>query len=96
MLVRPSLADHPSRQLALIIYINIWVLARQQIPATWQPISSTAPFDHDLELAVIDRDGVHGVPWEMIQGSNQPTRWRVLPATLDRSTGPLSNYREAQ
>jgi hypothetical protein len=26
----------------------------------WQPISS-APFDHDLELAVIDQDGPHAL-----------------------------------
>jgi hypothetical protein len=27
----------------------------------WHPVS-TAPFDHDLELAIIDSSGVHAIP----------------------------------
>jgi len=54
----------------------------------WQPIAS-APFDQDLELAVMDRDGVHALifpcrrlltgwvkanSWERVEVS--PTHWR--------------------
>jgi hypothetical protein len=55
---------------------------------SWQPIS-TAPFDRDLELAVIDRGGVHVLvfPCRRILGGwvksekrqridVQPTHWR--------------------
>jgi hypothetical protein len=54
----------------------------------WQPIA-TAPFDRDLELAVIDYDGLHTLafPCRRILGSwmnaeikkridVQPTHWR--------------------
>jgi hypothetical protein len=59
----------------------------------WKPIS-TAPFDRDLELAVIDRDGPHALvfPCRRILGgwikveTNQhvdvhPTHWRVWNRT---------------
>nr|WP_115734126.1 hypothetical protein [Aminobacter aminovorans] len=42
----------------------------------WQPIS-TAPFDRDLELSVIDRDGVHPLVF--------PCR-RVLAAWIKSAT----------
>jgi hypothetical protein len=54
----------------------------------WQPIS-TAPFDCDLELAVLDRDGTHALAfpcrrslgtWVNAQTKQQidvqPTHWR--------------------
>lgn len=56
----------------------------------WEPIS-TAPFDRDLELAVIDRDGAHALvfPCRRIPGTASwaksasgekvqvsPTHWR--------------------
>jgi len=54
----------------------------------WRPIN-TAPFDHDLELAVIDGDGAHALvfPCRRILGGwlnaltkaridVQPTHWR--------------------
>jgi hypothetical protein len=54
----------------------------------WQPIS-TAPFDRDLELAVIDYDGIHTLVfpcrrvldgWFRIESKArvdvQPTHWR--------------------
>ncbi len=54
----------------------------------WQPIT-TAPFDRDLELAVLDRDGVHAlvfasrrIPGSWINAGTkqridvQPTHWR--------------------
>jgi hypothetical protein len=56
---------------------------------SWQPIS-TAPFDQDIELAVIDRDGVHALVfpcrrahggWVRAQKREwvavQPTHWRA-------------------
>jgi hypothetical protein len=46
----------------------------------WQPIS-TAPFDRDLELAVIDREGPHALafPCRRILGGwiNSETRKRI-------------------
>jgi hypothetical protein len=45
----------------------------------WQPIS-TAPFDRDLELAVIDRDGPHALVF--------PCR-RVLTGWIKSSTKEL-------
>jgi hypothetical protein len=50
----------------------------------WQPIS-TAPFDRDLELAVLDEDGVHALvfPCRRILGgwmsSHTRTRIEVRP-----------------
>jgi len=59
----------------------------------WKPIS-TAPFDRDLELAVIDRDGPHALvfPCRRILGSwikaeteeridVHPTHWREWTTT---------------
>jgi hypothetical protein len=46
----------------------------------WQPIS-TAPFDHDLQLAVLDEEGPHALvfPCRRILGGwvNAETRARV-------------------
>jgi len=54
----------------------------------WQPISS-APFDRNLELAVLDKDGVHALAfacWRVADGwinaatkrriDVRPTHWR--------------------
>lgn len=61
----------------------------------WQPIS-TAPFDRDLEIAVIDRDGAHALvfacrrmaataPWVKSATGEKiqvsPTHWRDWMAT---------------
>jgi len=61
----------------------------QEIQWLWQPIS-TAPFDRDLELAVINYDGVHALIFPcrrilggwMKAGARQqidlkPTHWRL-------------------
>jgi hypothetical protein len=70
--------------------INLWPWIWQQkycvgLPAgqyfmEWQPIA-TAPFDRDLELAVINYDGVHALafPCRRILGSwmNAETKKRI-------------------
>jgi hypothetical protein len=72
-----------------LIWIN--VLGLQHVIAEameWKPISS-APFDRDLELAVIDADGVHALVfacrrtlrgWVKAKNNQQvevyPTHWR--------------------
>jgi len=43
-----------------LIQINAAAAPRGYQARVWQPISS-APFDRDLELAVIDRDGPHAL-----------------------------------
>jgi hypothetical protein len=57
---------------------------------TWKPIS-TAPFDHELEVAVIDADGVHALVfpcrrvldgWLKAETNERldalhPTHWRI-------------------
>ncbi len=61
----------------------------RQTSAMWQP-ASHAPFDCDLELAVIDEDGQHALvfPCQRIQGGwinastkerldVRPTHWRL-------------------
>jgi hypothetical protein len=59
----------------------------------WQPIN-TAPFDRDLELAVLDRDGVHTLvfPCRRILGSwiNAETKPRidVRPHALGQDQAP--------
>jgi hypothetical protein len=65
-------------------------VAYQEPP--WQPIS-TAPFERDLELAVIDEDGPHalvfpcrrvGSSWIGAQTKHRidvrPTHWRAWPS----------------
>jgi hypothetical protein len=59
----------------------------------WQPIA-TAPFDGDLELAVVDQNGVHTLvfpcrrvdhAWIKVQGERlievHPTHWRPWAET---------------
>jgi hypothetical protein len=46
----------------------------------WQPIS-TAPYDHDLELAVIDRDGEHVLVF--------PCRRKGADSWIDALTGRI-------
>jgi hypothetical protein len=43
-----------------MIYVKASDCRRAQITLMWQPIAS-APFDCDLELAVIDGDGPHAL-----------------------------------
>ena len=43
-----------------MIHINTRADGLHIFRAVWQPISN-APFDRDLELAVIDRDGPHAL-----------------------------------
>jgi hypothetical protein len=70
----------------------------------WQHVS-TAPFDRDLELAVIDNDGLHAlvfpcrrIPsgWMKVETRERldvrPTHWREWPnANPGRSEPPRSN-----
>jgi hypothetical protein len=68
----------------------------------WQPVS-TAPFDCDLELAVIDRDGAHALvfPCRRILGGwmdatnkqrieVRPTHWRPWPEGASSASSDLS------
>jgi hypothetical protein len=71
-----------------LIQINVPPPAASYVSRVWQPISS-APFDRDLELAVLDRDGPHalvfacrriGSGWINAQTKERidvrPTHWR--------------------
>ncbi len=64
------------------------VQTSENSPCEWQPISS-APFDRDLELAVLDGDGVHALAfpcrrtlggWTKAESRRhidvRPTHWR--------------------
>lgn len=55
----------------------------------WQPIA-TAPFDRDLELAVIDRDGTHALVFPC---RRVLTGW-VRASTRDRVEVSPSHWRE--
>jgi hypothetical protein len=64
-----------------LIRVNYKIGWRDKITEMdWHPISS-APFDRDLELAVIDRDGPHALvfPCRRILGSwiNAETKERI-------------------
>jgi len=72
-----------------------WLLGDNFIMGDWIPIA-TAPFDRDLELAVIDYDGTHALVfpcrrvlhgWINAQtknplGSLRPTHWREWQASV--------------
>jgi hypothetical protein len=66
----------------------------------WQPISN-APFDRDLELAVLDRDGPHALVfacrrirygWVNAETKRRidvrPTHWREWAQMTSRVPGP--------
>jgi hypothetical protein len=66
----------------------------------WQQVS-TAPFDRDLELAVIDDDGPHALVypcrrilngWMKVETKERldvrPTHWREWQAAQVRRSGP--------
>ena len=55
----------------------------------WQPIA-TAPFDRDLELAVIDRDGTHALVFPC---RRVLTGW-VRASTRDKVEVSPSHWRE--
>jgi hypothetical protein len=74
----------------------------------WQQVS-TAPFDRDLELAVIDDDGPHALVfpcrrilngWMKVETKERldvrPTHWREWPASgAGRDNSPPPNMRQA-
>jgi hypothetical protein len=77
--------------------IKVWHVPASQDGRVWQPIA-TAPFDKDIELAVIDRDGPHAVVfacrrilhgWINAQTREQitvhPTHWRPWAADVAAS-----------
>jgi len=96
-----SVFFHDSAQRTLVEEIAwhlTWIKNADAVPLRyafmdWQPVS-TAPFDRDLELAVIDRDGMHALvfPCRRILGSwidaetthridISPTHWREWKQT---------------
>ena len=71
-----------------MIYIKALVHRTDHRDQMWQPISS-APFNRDLELAVIDKDGPHALVfpccrilsgWIKVESKQQievrPTHWQ--------------------
>jgi hypothetical protein len=63
-----------------LIQINVLIGRPSYVYNVWQPISS-APFDRDLELAVIDREGPHALVFacrRILSGwINAETRQRI-------------------
>ena len=58
----------------------------------WKPISS-APFERDLELAVINYDGEHGHRTDLDVPSRPGQMFRLRPGQLFRlQTGPARNF----
>lgn len=55
----------------------------------WQPIS-TAPFDRDLEIAVIDRDGAHALVFPC---RRTPGAW-ITSATGERVQVSPTHWRD--
>ena len=76
-------------RMRILIQIKVGArAARQDFYMQWQPIE-TAPFERDLELAVIDKDGPHALAfacqrtaggWIGVETKQQidvrPTHWR--------------------
>jgi hypothetical protein len=85
------------RHASRMIYVKARMATLRKNARMWQPIS-TAPFDCDLELAVLDDDGPHALvfPCRRILGGwvkaetrsrieVHPTHWRIWPQPLEKT-----------